>query len=216
MKAALLFVLSFSAVVSAATPTLTFTKSFPGSEPAYVSVVVEQTGDLVYKEAEDDNLPVKAHLSQSECATLFQLAEQLDYFKTPIESGLKVANTGKKLFRYINDAGHSSEASFNYSEFPPAQQLLLKFEQIAATERAYSALNRAAKFDKLGVNDALAQIESLWLRKELAAPEQFIPLLQRIATHETYMHLARDRAARLRDAFSASSTAPPVAEASTK
>ena len=60
-----------------------------------------------------------------------------------------------------------------------AKQLLDRFEQIAATERAYIDLDRTVHFDKLGVNDSLAQIESLWLRKQLAAPQQFVPLLNR-------------------------------------
>jgi hypothetical protein len=62
----------------------------------------------------------------------------------------------------------------------------------------------------LGVNDALAEIESLWLKKQLASPDQFIPLLTRIASRESFMHIARERAARLKDEF----TASPVAQAS--
>ncbi len=59
------------------------------------------------------------------------------------------------------------------------------------------------RYDKLGVNDALAEIESMWLRKQLVAPQQFVPLLTRITTHESFMHLVRDRAARLKDEFQA-------------
>ena len=61
------------------------------------------------------------------------------------------------------------------------------------------------------MNDALAQIESLWLKKQLAAPAQFLPLFTRIATHESFMHLVRERAARLKDEFSAAGTAQPAA-----
>lgn len=198
-----------AASVMAASPTLTFIKAFPGSEPAYESITVQRTGDLVYKEAEDDNLPVSAHLSEAEVSQLFRLASELDNFKTPVEAGVKVAMMGKKTFRYTNESGAVTQTVFNYTLVPAAQQLLDRFEQIAATERAYSDLDRTAKFDKLGVNDSLAQIESLWLQKKLAAPEQFIPLLERISSHDSYMHLARERAARLKDAFSA----PPAVAA---
>ncbi len=58
------------------------------------------------------------------------------------------------------------------------------------------------------MNDSLAAIESLWLRKQLAAPDQFLPLLTRVATHESFMHLVRDRAARLKDEFTASAASP--------
>ena len=87
-----------------------------------------------------------------------------------------------------------------------AQALLARFEQIASTEQAWLELDHTVHYDKLGVNDALAQIESLWLHKQLVAPQQFLPLLTRIATHESFMHLVRDRAARLKDEFSAPAT----------
>jgi len=112
-----------------------------------------------------------------------------------------VANTGKKVFRFEDGKGAHFETTFNYSTNPLAGQLLDKFENIAASERAYLDLDRAIHFDKLGVNDALASIESLWLRKVLADPAQFVPLLTRISTHESFMHLARERAARLKDEF---------------
>ena len=102
----------------------------------------------------------------------------------------------------------STEKVFNYSTNPVAEQLLDRFENIAATERAYIVLDETSRFDKLGVNNALAQIESLWLARQLAAPLQFIALLNKVASHESYMHLARNRAARLRDEFKAATAAP--------
>jgi hypothetical protein len=191
----------------AGTEKVSFTKSFPGSVPEYCSVEVDKSGALTYKESPTDEQPLKAQLQEADAAALFAMAEKLDYFKGPLESGLKVANTGKKTFRYESAAGTASEAVFNYSTNEVAQQLLDHFEQLAATERAYIGLDRAVHFDKLGVNDALAEVESLWLRKQLAAPQQFIPLLNRIIGRETFMHLVRERAARLKDAFQAPATA---------
>ena len=184
-------------------PTLTYVRSFPGSTPPYFLISIDRAGGLEYKESPTDNQPLKAHMQTAETGQLFDMAQKLDYFKNSIESGLKVANTGQKTFRYQDASGGTSETTFNYSVNQTAQQLLEKFEQIAATERAYLDLDRTARFDKLGVNDALAEIESLWERKQLAAPEQFVPLLTRVADHESYMHLARERAARLKDAFKA-------------
>lgn len=202
------FLLAFAACVclSASSARLTYTKSFPGSTPAFMYVSVDHTGALEYKESAGDDQPLKVQLRESEIEPLFSMAAQLEYFRSPLESGLKVANTGKKTFRYEPESGPPTEATFNYSINVTAQQLLDRFEQIAATERAYLELDRTIHFDKLGVNDALADVESLWLRKELAAPEQFIPLLTRISTHDTFMHLARDRAARLKDEFQAPPT----------
>jgi hypothetical protein len=183
-------------------PRLIFTKSFPGSTPDYVWIGVDKGGALEYKESQkEDEQPVKAQLPDGDVAGLFGLAEKLEYFKGQLESGLKVANTGKKTFRYEPENGTPTEAVFNYSLDVSAQQLLEKFEQIAATERGYIDLDRTVHFDKLGVNDALAQIESLWLRKQLVAPLQFLPLLERISSRPAFMHLVRERAARLKDQF---------------
>jgi len=193
--------LSASLLAAAAPPKLSFIKSFPGSVPAYCSVEVDKTGALHYKESPTDEQPLKAQLSQSDAASLFALAEKLQFFKTPIESGLKVANTGKKTFRYEDEFGAATEVVFNYSTDLNAQQLLDRFEQIAASERAFIGLDRTVHFDKLGVNDSLAEIEALWVRKQLAAPAQFVPLLNRIINRESFMHLVRDRAARLKEEF---------------
>ncbi|MGA8025913.1 MAG: hypothetical protein WB992_02125 [Bryobacteraceae bacterium] len=200
MKTAILAIFVFGPLY-AAPPKLIFTRSFPGSAPDYIYVDVDRTGALEYKESIKDDQPLKAQLQPGEADGLFSLAEKLDYFKAPLESGLKVANTGKKTFRYEGEDGKPTEVSFNYSTNEIAQQLLNKFEQIASTERAYLELDRTMRYDKLGVNDALADIESLWLRKELTAPRQFVPLLTRITAHESFMHLVRDRAARLKDEF---------------
>ncbi len=189
--------------IFAGTPKLIFTRSFPGSTPEYFSVSIDRTGELQYKESTTDDQAVTAHLQEAETAPLFSMAEKLDYFKSPLESGLKVANTGKKTFRYEDGNGAVTETSFNYSTNETARQLLDRFEQIGASERAYVELDSAIHYDKLGVNEALANIESLWLRKQLAAPLQFIPLFNRITAHESFMHLARERAAKLKDEFQA-------------
>jgi hypothetical protein len=201
----LLLALFVSSLLAAAEPKVSFTKSFPGSIPAFCSIEVEKTGALRYKESPTEE-PLQAQMQEAGAAALFAMAEKLDYFKTPLESGLKVANTGKKTFRYEDGNGAPTEVVFNYSLNETAKQLLERFEQIAATERAYIDLDKTIHFDKLGVNDSLAQVEALWLRKELVGPQQFLPLLTRIAAHDSFMHLVRDRAARLKDEF----MAPPA------
>lgn len=200
MKIGLLLLVS---VFAAAAQTLTFTKQFPGSQPAYESIVITKTGAMEYRESPADDQPVRAQIPNQDASAMFDMAAKLDFLQTPLESGLKVANTGKKTFSYNDGAGKTSNIIFNYSQNVIAQQLLERFERIGESERAYISLERTAQFDKLGVNDSLAEIEALWLSKQLAAPLQFVPLLTKVASHESYMHLARDRAARLKDEFQA-------------
>jgi hypothetical protein len=187
----------------AASPKMSYTRNFPGSTPDYFCVEVDRSGNLEYEESPKDDNPLKAQLPDADVTTLFAMAEKLSYFKQPLESGLKVANTGKKTFRYDDGIGPATEATFNYSLNETAQQLQERFEEIAATERAYMELERTLRYDRLGLNDALAQVESLWLKKQLSAPKQFVPILARISTRETLMHLVRERAARLKDEFEA-------------
>ena len=56
-------------------------------------------------------------------------------------------------------------------------------------------------YDKLGVNDVLLQLQITWDHKRLVAPEQFLPLLDRIVKNESFLHLARERAAGLAEAI---------------
>jgi hypothetical protein len=207
--ARLLIALASCAPLIAASPKLSYTRVFPGSTPDYFCVEVDRSGSLEYKESPTDDNPLKAQLPDGDVTALFAMAEKLNYFKQPLESGLKVANTGKKTLRYDDGNTPATQATFNYSLNETAQQLQERFEQIAATERAYIELERALRYDRLGLNDALAQVESLWLRKQLAAPKQFVPILSRISSRDSLMHLVRDRAARLKDEFEAAPDTAP-------
>ena len=85
---------------------------------------------------------------------MFSLADKLDHFTHPLESGLKVAFMGKKTLRW-DDGASPHEVQFNYSSDPNAQALFDWFERIAETERGYIELERTVKYDKLGVQNAL-------------------------------------------------------------
>ena len=99
------FILLFTSALAAGDgPRLFYSKSFPGSTPAYVQVTLEKSGDAEYREAPDDDNPLKFQLTPAETSEVFGLADKLDRFKRPLESGLKVAFMGTKLFRYENGA----------------------------------------------------------------------------------------------------------------
>jgi hypothetical protein len=181
-------------------PKITYIKSFPKSTPAYVEITVNKDGTGEYKEAADDDAPLKFQLTAKEAADIFTLANKLDRFSKPLDSGLKVAFTGKKTFRWEQGA-EKRETTFNYSLVPEAQQLWDWFERISETELRFAVLERAAKFDKLGVNEALLQLQVSAERNRLVASGQFLPLLDRIVKNESYLHMARERAAGLADLF---------------
>ena len=181
-------------------PRITYSKFFKGSQPELVLIALDKNGAAVYREAKDDPNPLEFHLTTAQTAEIFALAAKLDLFKRPLESGLKVANMGMKTFQY-EDGAVKNEVKFNYSLDLDARSLEDWFERMAETEGNYIDLDRTAHFDKLGVNDALLQLQETYEHKRLVAPDQFIPLLQRIVKNESYLHMARERAAQLIQAF---------------
>jgi hypothetical protein len=179
---------------------LVYSRSFPGSVPAFMQVILDKAGNAEYREAEDDELPVKFQLTAADTQAVFDLAGKLDYFKHPLESPLKVAFMGMKTFRYENGA-EKSETKFNFSEDATARDLQDWFERMAESAEHHIDLDRAAKYDKLGVFKALSLLESALERKRLVGMDQFLPTLDRIAKNETYMHTARARAAEIAEAI---------------
>jgi hypothetical protein len=192
--------LAASALFAGDAPHLFYSRAFPGSKPDYIQVVLEKSGDAVYQEAVDDDLPLKFKLTDGETQEVFGLADKLDHFKHPLESQLKVAFMGTKTFRFV-DGEQKSEAKFNYSEDVSAQQLQDWFERMAESAEHRIDLERAAKYDHLGVDRALMGLEAAFENGRAVAPEQFLPMLDRIAKNETYMHQSRARAAEIAEAI---------------
>jgi hypothetical protein len=179
---------------------LFYSRSFPGSVPAYFQVTLDQNGDAEYREAPDEDNPLKFHLTEADTHEVFGLAEKLDYFKHPLESPVKVAFMGAKTFRYEN-GDRKSEAKFNFTEDPQAKELLDWFERMGESADHRIELERTAKYDRLGVLKALLLLESAMDRKRLVGMDQYLPMLDRIANNESYMHTARARAAEIAEAI---------------
>ncbi len=198
-RRAVLLLLLASAIASAE-PSVFYSKYFKGSTPEFVAINIARDGQVTYQEAKDDDNPIKLQLPTAAAAQIFGLAEKLDKFQHPVESGLKVANMGLKTFRF-EDGTEKHEVQFNYSQDADAQALLDWFDRITETERHFIDLDRTVHYDKLGVNDVLLQLQITWDRKRLVSPDQFLPLLDRIAKNESFLHVARERAASLAETF---------------
>ncbi|MGB9456178.1 MAG: hypothetical protein WCB12_09055 [Bryobacteraceae bacterium] len=175
---------------------LFFSRTFPGSAPPYLEVRLARTGDAEYREAPDDQLPLKFKLSEEETAAVFGLAQKLDYFRHPLESQAKVAFMGTKLLRY-ESGSDKNEVKFNYTADVTAQTLVDWFERMAESAQLQIDLERTAKYDHLGVPHALDRLDEAMEDNRLVGATQFLPLLDRIAGNETYMHTARSLAADL-------------------
>jgi len=177
-------------------PRLFYSRSFPASVPPYSQVTVDRGGNAEYREAPDDDDPLLFRVGEAETGEVFGLAGKLEYFKRRLESPAKVAFTGAKTFRY-EDGAEKSEVQFNYTEDSSGRALADWFERACETARLHIALERAAKYDKLGVVSALLAIESAVEHKRVVAPDQFLPVLDRVTGNEAYMYTARERAAKI-------------------
>jgi hypothetical protein len=187
-------ILLFAAVLaSAGEPHIFYSKSFPNSVPAYSQIVLLSNGDGEYKEAPDDDLPLKFHLSEADVRAVFELADKLDHFKRPLETQLKVAFMGTKTFRWEN-GDQKGEVKFNFSEDLSAQAILDWFERMAESAQLRTELERAAKYDRLGVDKALRQLWAAMDRKRLVATDQYLPHRQQRVVHAHGAHEGeRDR-----------------------
>lgn len=188
------------ALAAADAPRIVYSKSFPGSSPPYMEISLDRDGSAVYKDAPDDEQPMRFRLKEDEAEQIFTLAAKLDKFNRKLESGLPVAKMGEKTFRWEEGATRN-EQKFNYSEDLDAHSLQDWFERIAESEQYLISLERATRFDKLGVNQVLLLMEVAWDKKRLVAVDQFLPMLERVAKNESYLNMARERAAYLADAF---------------
>lgn len=202
MKRAAAALILGAAAALAAGPKIFYSKSFPGSEPAYVAIEVDRDGAGTYREAQDDDNPLRFQLDQTETEEIFALAAKLDHFTRPLEANLKVANMGLKTFRF-EDGTRTSEVRFNYSEDPDAKLLADWFERITETARHRIALERSYRFDRLGVDKALLQLEASFERNRIAGARQLLPVLDKIAQNPAFFNRARERAARLSEVIRA-------------
>src|SRR5579863_10732995 len=75
---------------------IVYSKTFPGSTPAYFAVTIERSGSATYNESQDADNAEPMQMEEKVTRQIFDLAQKLDHFKHPLESGLKIANLGQK------------------------------------------------------------------------------------------------------------------------
>jgi len=195
----LIWILVLAAALSAADASkITYSRDFSGSQPPYVEITVGNDGEAIYREAPGDPEAevIEFQLSPEETEHVFSLAEKLDRMRQPLESGMKVANMGRKTFRW-EGGGETNEQSFNYSRNAAAQELASLFGGMAESIQHLLVLERTIRFDRLGVNDALLDTQVALERDRLAAAHILLAKLDEIADNDRFVNIARKRAAEI-------------------
>jgi len=135
---------------------------------------------------------------------IFALAAKLHNFDgINLEMHRKIANLGQKTFQYQNGA-QTHTVTFNYTLDRDAKQLLDIFESLSRQQTDLSDLRRAMRYDRLGVNDVLLQVQKDYDRNLLIEPKKFLASLDQLAADEHFINIAREKAhdlaARIRSA----------------
>jgi hypothetical protein len=176
--------------------TITYRRVFKGSTPEFIEIKVTNQGKATFdiRQLDDDADPQPFEVNPVVQKSIFDLAVQLKNFAIPsLDIQKKIANLGQKTFRYeIGTEVH--ETSFNYTLNPQASQLMQIFEGLARQQQDLVLLQRQAKYDRLGVNDALLQFETDLDHRLLPEPERLLPILDQIAADSHYLEIARTRA----------------------
>lgn len=176
--------------------TITFRKVFKSSYPEFVEIKVPENGACTadIRQLTDDPSPQPFQLNLSVVQHIFDLAGELhDFNGVNLEIHRRIANLGEKTFVYQNGS-QVFQTSFNYSTNPSAEELVELFENLAREQIDLSDLQRTMQYDHLGVNDVLLRIEKDYDEKALPDPSALLGALDQLASDNTYIDIARERA----------------------
>jgi hypothetical protein len=181
---------------ASAGPTITFRKVFKSSYPEFVEIKLDQGGSGTYdiRQLSDAASPQTFRIGAPLAQKIFDLAGRLhDFAGINLEVRRRIANLGEKTLAYQNGAD-SHQVSFNYTTDPNASQLVTIFEGLTRQVSDISDLQRTMRYDRLGVNDVILQIEADYNTKQLPEPQQFLDLLDQVAADTKIIDIARNRA----------------------
>lgn len=175
----------------------TYRRIFKSSTPEFIELKIDENSDKAtyeIRQLDEDPGSSPFEISPALRQKIFELVAQLNYFKgLDLDIHRKIANLGEKTFRWERGA-ESHEVVFNYTVNSAASQLLQICEGLARQQELSDLLQRRMKYDRLGVNDALLEVESDLSKGVLPEPQRLLPLLDQIAGDYRFVDIARQRA----------------------
>ncbi|HEX4074354.1 MAG TPA: hypothetical protein VHX49_03035 [Candidatus Acidoferrales bacterium] len=176
--------------------TITYRKVFKSSYPEFTEIKISQSGAATYdiRQLSDAASPQAAQIDPPLAARIFALAAKLrDFDNLDIEMHHRIANLGQKTFTYQRGA-ETHSVTFNYTLNDSASQLLAIFDDLAREQTDLADLERTMRYDRLGVNDVLQQVEKDYANKLFLNPARFLPALDQLASDTHFIDIARERA----------------------
>ena len=136
-------------------------------------------------------------MSQANCSKIFELAKKLNYFQGDFDSHLKrIAKTGSKTLEYTSTTTHGS-STYNWSPNTDVQELTRIFGGIASTIDYGRKLAFQYRFDKLGMETRLKELEELKANHYAEELDAIAPILRKIANDPNMMNISRQAAQHL-------------------
>ena len=120
-----------------------------------MQITVDKTGEAEYREAPDDELPLKFKLTEAETQRSSPWPTSWTTSSIRSNRGLKVAFMGTKTFRFENGAREDRSEVQLLRRIPPRSSCWTGSSAWRNPRSTASTLERAAKYDKLGVVKAL-------------------------------------------------------------
>jgi hypothetical protein len=174
----------------------TYRRIFKSSTPEFIEIKIHEdsdAGSYEIRQLDEDPGSAPFEISHSLRAKIFELIGKLNYFKgLDLDVHRKIANLGEKTFRWERGQ-EAHEVKFNYTLNAEATQLLQICEGLARQQELIDLLQRRIKYDRLGVNDALLELEADFLKGVLPEPQRVLPLLDQIAGDSRFVEIARQR-----------------------
>ena len=195
-----LFCFSIPWVVHSSPPgssVFTYRRIFKSSTPEFIEIKIREdsdTGSYEIRQLDEDPGATPFEISHPLRAKIFELSAQLNHFKgLDLDVHRKIANLGEKTFRW-EQGSEAYEVKFNYTINPAATQLLQICEGLARQQELVDLLQRRMTYDRLGVNDALLELDSDYSKGVLPEPQRLLPLLDQISGDSRFLEIARERA----------------------
>ena len=176
--------------------TIIYRKVFKSSYPEFTEIKVSRSGGATYdiRQLSDTSTPQSAQISPALVTRIFDLSAKLhDFDGIDIEMHHRIADLGQKTFTYQRGA-ETHSVTFNYTLNQPAEQLLAIFDDLAREQTDLADLVRTMRYDRLGVNDVLQQVEKDYDNHLFLEPGQFLPALDQLASDTHFIDIARERA----------------------
>jgi len=150
-------------------------------------------------------------ISESNRQVIFDSARKLNYFQGDFDSHLKhIAQTGSKTLVY-ESAQVQGSSTYNYSQNPIVQNLTKLFLGLATTLDYGRKLAWQYRYDKLGLNQQLHDLEELQAGHQVEELSIIEPILRKIADDPNVMHISRLSAQHLLKTMGGGSGAAPSA-----